>query len=102
VKRRVVLAVARWWRKHRIGKRILGAYPGDSDAGEFFTDEETQVLQGKVTYASIAVLALSWLAQRFDVPLLPEDAEAFVAAIGAVIGTLGGVYGRYRATKPKV
>jgi hypothetical protein len=58
------------------------------------------VFQGKVTYASIAVLAVSWLAQRFDVPLLPEDAEAVVSAVGVVLGTLGGVYGRYRATKP--
>jgi hypothetical protein len=57
------------------------------------------VLQGKVTYASIAVLALSWLAQRFDVPLLPDDAEALVSVVGALVGTVGGVYGRYRATK---
>jgi hypothetical protein len=57
------------------------------------------MLQGKVTYVSIAVLALSYLAQRFDVPLLPDDAEALVSAVGALLGTVGGVYGRYRATK---
>jgi hypothetical protein len=57
------------------------------------------VLQGKVTYASIAVLVLSWLAQRLDFPLLPDEIGAVVSAVGVVVGTVGGVYGRYRATK---
>jgi hypothetical protein len=68
-------------------------------AAKNLNGKETQVFQGKVTYASIAVLAVSWLAQRFDVPVLPDDAEAVVAAVGALLGTVGGVYGRYRATK---
>ena len=61
--------------------------------------KEVAVLQGKLTYSSIAVLALSWLAQRFDVPLLPDDATSLIAAIGAIVGTVGSIYGRYRATK---
>jgi hypothetical protein len=76
-------------REHRAAKR----------AAKNLNGKETPVFQGKVTYLSVAVLALSFLAQRFDVPLLPDDAEAVVSAVGALVGTVGGVYGRYRATK---
>jgi hypothetical protein len=87
-------------REKRRRKRADRRAERDAAGGEFFEDDkETPVFQGKLTYASVAVLALSWLAQRFDVPLLPEDAESIVAALLAVAGTIGGVYGRWRATK---
>jgi hypothetical protein len=57
------------------------------------------VLSGKLTYASVAVLVVSWLAQRFNIPVLPDDAEAVVSAIGVVVGAVGGIYGRWRATR---
>lgn len=58
-----------------------------------------KMLQGKLTYTGIAVLALSWLAQKYGVPFAPEQIDAVVANLAAVVGTLVSVYGRYRATK---
>lgn len=59
------------------------------------------VLKGKLTYASIGVLLLSWAAAKLDVPLLPEDAEKLVELVVAFAGTVGALYGRWRATRAK-
>lgn len=56
-------------------------------------------MRGKLTYTGIAVLALSWVMERFGVPVAPEEAEGIVAAGAALVGALAAIYGRYRATK---
>lgn len=63
--------------------------------------EEKTMLNGKLTYTGIAVLAISWLAERFGLPAAPEEIESVVTTLAAVVGTLVAIYGRYRASRAK-
>lgn len=59
------------------------------------------MFQGKLTYASVIVLALSAIAAKRGIPATPDDIASVLAQIGTVAGTVGGIYGRWRATRAK-
>lgn len=59
------------------------------------------MFQGKLTYASVIVLALSSLAAKKGIPATPDDIASIVSLVGTVAGTIGGIYGRWRAGKAK-
>lgn len=51
--------------------------------------------KGKLTYASVAALAIGLAATLAGVDLAPEELDAVIAALA----TIGAVYGRWRATR---
>jgi len=57
------------------------------------------MLQGKLTYLSVVVLALSALAAKYGIPATPDDISSVVSLLGTAAGTIGGIYGRWRAGK---
>jgi hypothetical protein len=86
------------WRERRAAKREaqLTSELLPEEGGE-----EKTMLNGKLTYTGIAVLAISWLAERFGLPAAPEEIESVVTTLAAVVGTLVAIYGRYRASRAK-
>ena len=87
-----------WRTKRKMRSWADHARPAD-EFSEVFTNRESPVLRGKLTYASVAALALAWLAERYGVPVLSGEVEGLVTGVAAIVATVAGVYGRYRATK---
>lgn len=57
--------------------------------------QEKKMLQGKLTYTGITVLAVGWISQLVGVDIAPTEVDAVVNA-GA---TLLAIFGRWRATR---
>ena len=92
----------RRWRRRKAMQSWADEHGGlpDEILEAFHEDQkEVPVLQGKLTYSGIAVLALGWALERFGVPVVAGELEAWVAALVAVVGGGAALYGRYRATK---
>ena len=79
------------WKEHRAKRRDEAAAAG----GEYLYDEEQPMLKGKLTYASIATLAIGLVTTMIGVDMAPAEVDAIVTALA----TIGAVYGRYRATR---
>jgi hypothetical protein len=95
VNRRIVLAVARFWRKHHIGKRIMGTYhPGDSDVGEFLQPNEDSMSEAQQSILrSILKVAAGALVTKGVIDV--GEAGSLQIALEALLAGLAGVVGFY-------
>ena len=78
----LVVKAAMWWHKFKPLRR-LGIR------------KEKAMLQGKLTYSSLAVLALVWVGQWLGVEVAESEWTQLVEAAALALG----VFGRWRATK---
>jgi hypothetical protein len=103
----LVARIALSWIKHRpfsaeakARRKAKRAARKAARRGEVSQPEEgSSMLSGKLTYTSGIVLALSWLAERFGLPLVAADIEPVVLAVTAAVSAVGVLYGRWRATQ---
>jgi hypothetical protein len=75
-------------RKQKRGKELT------ADEVAILSTKETAMLNGKLTYSAIGIMAIIYVGQLIGVEVAEEQAASIVSVIAGLIGA----YGRWRAT----
>lgn len=89
------VTLAKLWMAIRPIKRIKERRAARKARGDVSQPKETAMLNGKLTYSAIAVMAIIYVGQLIGV----EVAEDQAASIVGVVAGLIGAFGRWRATR---